>query len=354
MKFGTTFFERRIQTQWLRGVIGPDGPINFRTDRSTCIREIPFEGDPRYANAQSAKVWFTDGRASDMELDAHVVIRAEGIVAKGHRARFVPSAGITMLHGDPTGPERALVMSDRGRVTSDQVQIFDREERLEARGNVQGQLQDVALLGAEEDRPEEDMHFAAEVLDITENGAVYELREGARVWQGHRLLIADSVTYSRSTETVLASGHVRVTFPAGQLEAQSKSDDDVVVISRSLRYDRPGRNATFKGNVRYSDPDHVLAATELIVRFDDQDTVTEIDAIGNVELEELITGRTMVAHRATRVVSEGTVHASGEPVRLTDADGTTVSSSSLTWNQADGSVTVAGGTETVYYPEEEP
>jgi len=41
-------------------------------------------------------------------------------------------------------------------------------------------------------------------------------------------------------------------------------------------------------------------------------------------------------------------------VRLVDANGSAVSSSSLTWNQADGSVIVAGGTETIYYPEEEP
>jgi lipopolysaccharide export system protein LptA len=353
-RFGSTFFERRIQTQSLRGVIGPDGPINLRTERSTCIREIPFEGDPRYAEARSAKVWFAGGRASDLELDDNVVIRAEGLVAKGHRARFAPSAGVTLLHGDPTGPERALVTSDRGRVTSDQVQIFDLEERLEARGNVQGQLQDVALLGADENQAEEVMHFAAEVLHIRENGDVFELRDGARVWQGHRLLIADTVTYTSPTEAVLASGHVRVTFPGDQLGTQTANDDDVVVISRSLRYDRPGRTATFKGNVRYSDPEHTLSASELVVRFDDEDTVTEIDAIGNVELEELITGRTMVAHQATRNVADGTVQATGEPVRLTDADGTTVSSSSLTWNQADGSVTVAGGTETVYYPEEEP
>jgi hypothetical protein len=48
------------------------------------------------------------------------------------------------------------------------------------------------------------------------------------------------------------------------------------------------------------------------------------------------------------------VQATGSPGRLVDANGSAVSSSSLTWNQADGSVIVAGGTETIYYPEEEP
>jgi len=354
LTFGKTFFERRIQTQLLRGVIGPDGPLNLRSDRWTCIREIPHEGEPRWVEARSARVWFVGGQVTDMELDQDVVIRGEGIVAKGYRARFATAAGVTMLHGNPTGPVRALVTSDRGRVTSDQIQIFDREGRLEARGNVQGQLQDVAILGADADQAKEPMHFAANVLEITGNGTKYRLREGARVWQGRRLLIADDLTFDRETEVVLASGHVRATFPADQLHAQSESDDDVVVVARSLRYDRPGRFATFKGNVRYSDPGYVLSAAELSARFDDEDTITEIEAIGDVEMKELATGRTMLAQRAARDVDEGTVHATGTPVKLTDADGTTVSSSSLTWNQADGSVTVAGGTETVYYPEEEP
>jgi hypothetical protein len=44
----------------------------------------------------------------------------------------------------------------------------------------------------------------------------------------------------------------------------------------------------------------------------------------------------------------------GSPVRLSDPSGNVVSGSSLTWNQADGTVSVAGGTETIYYPEEQP
>ena len=151
-----------------------------------------------------------------------------------------------------------------------------------------------------------------------------------------------------------ASGHVRATFPVDQLGSEPQSDDDVVVVSRSLRYDRPGRRAVFEGNVRYSDSEYVLSATELRATFDDDNTITEIEATGDVSIEELATDRTMNAQQATRDVIAGLIHATGSPVRLTDASGTTISSSSLTWNEADGSVTVAGGTETIYYPEEEP
>jgi lipopolysaccharide assembly outer membrane protein LptD (OstA) len=198
------------------------------------------------------------------------------------------------------------------------------------------------------------MHFAAGVLDITGNGQRYRLREGARVWQGQRLLIADDIAYLQPTETVEAAGHVRATFPADQLASGSRAGEDVVVVSRSLRYDRPSRQAVFTGNVRYSDPDHVLSATELRADFDEDDTITQIQATGDVQIEQLATGRMLEAQQAIRDVAVGVIRATGSPVRLTDATGTSVSSSSLTWNEADGSVTVAGGTETVYYPEDEP
>jgi lipopolysaccharide export system protein LptA len=162
------------------------------------------------------------------------------------------------------------------------------------------------------------------------------------------------VRYREETATVEASGHVRATFPPDQVASDDSSGDDIVVVARSLTYDRPGRRAVFRGNVNYSDPEHVLSATELDATFDEDNTLTQIVANGDVELRELASGRTMVAQHAIRDVAEGVVHATGSPVRLTDATGTTVSSSSLTWNQADGSVTVAGSTETVYYPKEEP
>ena len=352
--FGGGFFERRIETRQLRGVIGPGGLLNLRAEKKVCITEIPHDGEVRRAEGRTARVWFTDGQATDMELDRDVIVSGEGLIARGYRARVSSRSGVTMLHGDPGGPERAVIVSDRGRITCDQIQIFDREGRIEARGNVQGQLRDAAVLGSEGEDENLPMHFASRILDVTENGESYRLSGGARVWQGQRLLIADDIAYHQPAEVVEASGHVRATLPEEQLGSETGAANDVVVVSRSLRYDRPGQRATFKGNVRYSDAEFVLSATELSAAFDDTNEITEIDAVGDVHLEELSTGRTLSAQRATRNVAAGTVVATGSPVKLTDATGTAVSSESLTWNQADGSVTVAGGTETIYYPEEEP
>ena len=257
-----------------------------------------------------------------------------------------------MLYGDPTGPQRTTLSSERGRISCDQIQMFDRDRRTEARGDVQGQLDDVVILGSSADEEQGPIRFAADRLDVTESGTTFRLRGGARIWQGHRLVLADDVLYQQKSEILEASGHVRVTFSVKQLDPLAASGDDVVVVSRSLRYDRPEQLATFHGNVRYSDPNYTLSAAELRVVFDADDQITAVEAVGNVEMAEIETGRQLVAQRARRDLETAVVHATGEPVRLVDADGTSVSSSSLTWDQASGSVTVAGGTETVYYPEE--
>ena len=62
----------------------------------------------------------------------------------------------------------------------------------------------------------------------------------------------------------------------------------------------------------------------------------------------------MTGRKARREVSTQMVTIEGSPVRLSDPSGNVVSGSSLTWNQADGTVAVAGGTETIYFPEEQP
>jgi lipopolysaccharide export system protein LptA len=351
---GEGYFERTLKTWVLRAVVDTDGILNARAERGVCIHEIPVDGPPRWGEAQEARIWFTNGLATDVELLREVVLRGGELEGRGYRARLSPQAGLTLLHGDPTGPERVLLLSDRGRVSCDQAQIFNEDGRAEARGNVQGSIADVAIMGNGNDDTSGPAHFASEILEVSEEGAVYHLRENSRLWQGHRLLLADDLVYRRDITSVRAAGHVRTTFPASQLELEGNPEEDVVVVARSLDYSRTSGAAIYRGNVRYSDPKHTLAASELTVYFDNNDDVTAVEAIGAVELVELETGRRMTGQRARREVAEQTVTISGSPVRLTDEAGNVVSGSSLTWNQADGTVAVAGGTETIYYPEEKP
>jgi lipopolysaccharide export system protein LptA len=350
---GEGYFERVLETWVLRASVADDGILNLRAENGVCIHEIPAEGPPRSAEARDARVWFADGQATDIELIRNVVLRADDLEGHAYRARLSPKAGLSMLHGDPAGPERVVLSSARGRVGCDQAQLFNADGRAEARGNVQGFIEDVSMIG-ETDGETSPAHFASEILEVTGDGSTYHLRENARLWQGHRLLLADDLVYQHDAVAVRAAGHVRTTLPASQFELTGNPDEDVVVDSRSLDYEQSSGTAVYRGNVRYSDPKHTLSAAELSVFFDDANRVTAVEAEGSVELVELETGRRMTGQNARRDVATQTMTVVGSPVRLTDPTGNVVSGSSLTWNQADGTVTVAGGTETIYYPEERP
>lgn len=365
---GPGHYFRRLRTFLLRASIDPGGIRNLRAERGVCLDEIPVEGAPRHAEAERGTVWFEEGAATDVELERDVEVRGEGAVARGHRARVAAARRLVMLFGDPAGPERAVVVTDRGRISCDQVHMFDAEQRIEARGDVQGELREVAMIGAEaggDSAAPRPLLFAAEALELVDGGDGYRLEGTARAWQGSRLLLADEIAYRRGPETLQARGHVRTVFPSAELAgagAEPGGEDpqetageggDVVVTARSLDYDGLARLAVYRGSVRYSDERHTLAATELAVRLGEDGALQRIEATGAVEIVDMATGRRMTGSSAVRDVASSVIIVEGTPAQLTDDRGNVVSGASLTWSWADGSVAVAGDTETIFYPEEE-
>jgi lipopolysaccharide export system protein LptA len=352
---GPDYYERTLQTMVLNGVMGPEGIISMSADNGVCLNEVPLEGPPRSVTADSARAWFDNGQLTDVEFDGQVEITAEDMVARGQRARLVQASGLAMLQGDPTGRNRVGLDSSRGRLSCDEATLFDREGRIEARGQVHGELLDASLLGSQGPRDDDDpVRFAGELIEVEEGGGVYSLRDNARIWQGHRLLLADDVVYRHETESVAARGHVRLTFPADQMDAAASKDEDVVVVARSLDYDGPGGRAVFRGSVHYSDPKYTLAANRLVIAFDENDEITDVEAEGAVEINDLAMGRRLTGQHATREVKSQVITVTGSPAQLADPRGNIASGESLTWNQADGTVSIGGGTELIYYPEETP
>jgi lipopolysaccharide export system protein LptA len=115
-----------------------------------------------------------------------------------------------------------------------------------------------------------------------------------------------------------------------------------------------GGRAVFRGSVHYSDPKHDLSANLLSVAFDDSDEISDVVAEGKVEIKDLEVGRRLTGQHAQREVESQIIRVTGTPAQLMDERGNVASGESLTWNQADGTVTIDGGTELIYYPEESP
>ncbi|MEE4272177.1 MAG: LptA/OstA family protein [Thermoanaerobaculales bacterium] len=352
---GEDYFQRTLKTLDLRLVIGDEGVVSLEAGVAVCLHDVPMEGAIRTAQGENARAWFSQGKLTDTELSGDVEIRVGDTVATGVRVRLVQAAGLVMLQGDPTGRTRVGIDSPRGRMSCDRAVLFNRQEKVEARGKVQGELMNADLLGGSR-RPEGPgpVRFAGESLDVLDGGDRFVLRENGRIWQGEQILLADEVVLLHAEEEMTAKGHVRATFPASGMDEDAGDNEDVVVDARSLDYLGATRQAVFRGSVHFADPKHSLAANRLTIHFDEENEITDVEAEGAVEIRDLVVGRRLTGTHALRSVDGGVITVIGSPAQLTDERGNTASGDSLTWNQADGTVTVDGDTELIYFPEEEP
>jgi lipopolysaccharide export system protein LptA len=353
---GEGVFERTLRSPDIRALVGDDGLVSMRAESGVCLREIPHEGPIRTAEANSARGWFSGGELTDLELMGEVVIDAEEIRSRSLRARLVKERDLVMLEGDASGRERVEIDSPRGRMSCDRATLLDREGRIEARGKVQGRLTGASLLGSSSTSPDDEpVRFAAELLQVEDDGDRLSLHDDSRVWQGSRLLLADDIVYHHRVQSMEARGHVRATFPAAEMNAAAENpDDEVVIESRSLDYAAEAGAAEFRGSVRYVDPTHTLTANRLKVAFDEADEITDVEAEGAVEIQDLEQGRRLTGQRAVRDIATRTIVVTGTPAQLIDRRGNVASGESLTWNEADGTVSIGGDTELVYHPEETP
>jgi len=353
---GEQTLQRRLQSWVVRAVVGDRGLETVRAEDGVCLTDIPLTGPTRSGSAVSARLRMGESGAGDVDLDGNVVLISDDVRATGSHARMVASTGLAMLNGDPARGVRATLMSGQSRVTADQVHLFEREQRAEARGNVQGEVQRMELLAGQMGGSDEPLHFAAEVLDVEAGGEDLRLKENARAWQGDRLLFADEIHYRRTEETLDADGHVRTTFPSLSTAAGSPTGGggEVLIVAKTLTYERAARRAVYRGDVRYSDGEYVLTAGEVEILFGENDTVSVVEATGAVDIVEPATGRRMKGEHARWQWATQTVELTGNPAQLTDEKGNVTNAASLTWDRSSGRVTVSGGTETIYHPEEKP
>lgn len=353
---GKNVLEQSLWSWQVKAVFGQEGLKSARSLGRSCFRIIPYEGPPRRGESEKARLWFNDGEISNIELDQAVVLREEAVLAKAYNARIDASTGQVMLQGNPDGRPRVTLISDRGKVQADQALLTRDQQKIELHGRVQGERRDVHLIGNTSGGPRgnpEVLHVAADGLIVFEDDQDYQLKGNARVWQGEKLLVADRMNYEKEKEHFRAAGHVRTTFPASLLDPKAPATDDVVLVSRSMDFQQSKRQAHYQGQVVFTGPNNLLSASDLVIEFDAvEDEVSRVTATGAVEMEDLSHAQKLNGTHVVRDMKTGLVVVEGEPARATDAKGNMLAGHTLTFSEADGSVSVAEETETIYHSEE--
>lgn len=341
----------------IRAVYGRSGLKSARSTGRSCFRMIPIEGPIRHGEAEEARLWFEEGEISNIELERNVVLYEESILAKALSARIDTSSGKAILQGSPEGRPRVSLVSDQGKVQADQAMLSRDQQRVELHGRVQGELNEVPLMGRSAGDPEtktEALHMAADSLKISRDPEnYYELKGGARVWQGEKLLVGDEILYRPTENYLRANGHIRTTFPAEFLDPKASETEDVVLVSRLMEFSEKSRQAHYQGQVVFTGPDHVLSASDLLIEFDPvEDEVRTVTASGAVEMQDLSRGQKLNGSHIIRDIKTGLVEVEGSPARATDSRGNMLAGHTLTFSEADGSVSVSEETETIYHSEE--
>ena len=307
----------------LRAVAGRED-FNMVAEGGVCLENVALSGERRFAESDTLRVWFDNGRTSDVELQKDVVIREGDIVATAHRARVDSLNEQVMLHGNPIGrSSRVTLVSQEGRLVADQALLTRLGGTAEARGRVQGEMYGVSLVGddrASEHGATETVHIACGRLTVSDDGEEYILRDSARAWQGQRLLVADEIRYHRGQRRMEAKGHARTTFPARMLDPDAESAEDVVLSARSITFDDARSRAVYQGDVVYKDARQTMTAALLEVEISDGD-VSSVVATGSVEIQSFETGQRLTGNVVVHEVSTGDFHLTGEPAQAIDGIG---------------------------------
>jgi lipopolysaccharide transport protein LptA len=347
---------RTVQTQRLRAVVDETGPQTARASEQVCIESVPVEGPRQWSSSEKATLRFRQGTLTDAELRQNVELYGDGMTARSAVARLLAGSAVTVLQSAPDGNNRAVITSGDARVSGDRVEIRQRQGVAVVEGAVQGQMENLDLLGVPADAVQspEPVLFAADTLEATTGGSVLHLKDNARAWQGSRLLIAEEIIYRQEQARLEAFGHVRTTLPAVELDPTAGPQDEVLILARSLVYDRVAGSIVYSGQVSYTDTLHTMTAERLRILQDEENAVTVITATDKVTITERATGRRMEGDEARYDVAEGRMLMTGDPVYLIDEKGNAYSGSTLTWDRSSDRVTLSGGTETIYHMEEQP
>ncbi|NOZ79403.1 MAG: hypothetical protein GXP48_09565 [Acidobacteria bacterium] len=348
-----------LRTWRIGGVVAQNGPVSFECRPVVCLTEIPPSGGPRTGEAKTAKVWFDKGEPGDIKLAGDVRLSSDQMRATGFSARLLKATASLVLISNPAKTIRATLFSKDSQIAADRIEMSNvKGGAAEARGNVLGfAVSGNGLLSTGEASRAAPVRFAADVLDVSHGGNLLHLRKNARLWEGGKLLLADEVISDRSKGTLQAFGHVRTTFPAGEIQKKEGAGvgDELLIVARSLDFEKSAGVAVYKGNVRYSDNLRILSAAVLTIHFDTRDNVKAVDATGDVHVVDLAENRRMSGDEAHFDLQSKVMTLKGKAVHVTDAQGNVVTGTSLTWNGADGTVTISGGknapSETIIHQE---
>ncbi len=168
-----------------------------------------------------------------------------------------------------------------------------------------------------------------------------------RAWQEKNILRANELRIEQGGETMTARGNVRAFLYNAR---EGEAGGPVKANAATLVARRTDRQMELDGDVRMEDQGRVLTTAHATFRFDAQQQLEQVEAKGDVVVDDLAMGRHGAGSRLVYLVQKKRMNLEGSPATVSDKKGT-VKGEEIVFDLARNRVDVIGGTESTYKPE---
>lgn len=306
------------------------------------------KGSPqRTATSERARAAFTaTGELATVELEGAVELHEPGLDARGESAVLDVVTGAGRLVG---GERRAWARSTKGELLAPEILYARDGGEVEARGGVYatlvagaGKAVRLGPSGGGED-DDEPVRVESATAVWRQQGGRWEFRGDVRAAQGERLLFADRLEGSETSGDMLAEGEVRTRW--SQPGRDGGAPTSTAVSAERLRYlAEPGR-AEYEGGVEVRQLERELDSERLVVELDDDGRARRMVATGGVTIVDRESGRRVEGTTAEHDLVAETILVEGEPVVLSERDGSKLRGPRLLYDVATGSARMIGSGE---------
>ncbi|MGE5234976.1 MAG: hypothetical protein ACM3O7_01355 [Acidobacteriota bacterium] len=309
-----------------------------------CAYDYSVGVEPRSIEGEKVRLGFVSGQPETGEAQGAVTVSSGENSAEGGDLDFSLRSRRFSLMPQPGG--RVTATSPDGVTRADRMD-GDEQGSVVASGQVSG-IVERGQLWAGAGVP---VHFAAGRATVARGQTRLTLEGDARLWQGERLVRADTIDYDTTTEQVRGNGSVLTTTDERSIDGKVQS---LRVNARAFQYDRAASTATYEGDVVLDEPRAVSRCQRLVVSLSPGGEVLLATMAGGVTVTEKGTSRVLRGERARLMPPEDLFEMWGSPVIAEEPGGNQIKADHLLWRRASDTLLVLGGadnpSETLYHP----
>lgn len=240
---------------------------------------------------------------------------------EGPRARYAPASGALSLIADAASPAVPRVADDHVTIDARRIDLALQTARLEARQAVRSVIR-ARRASETTDTKLPALLTAGEAVYVTSGRLVYDgdaslatYSEGARLWQGERVIQGDAITIDSARGNLSADGRVRTVLTLADPGSEGAAARTVAEGGR-LEYDEARRRATYAEEAHLNGPEGDVRAARIVLHLSASGgELGRAEAFDGVSalLERVYT---VTGTQLTYVAAEGRYVVHGAPVRI--------------------------------------